>query len=332
MKTFNKYIFNNRYFSTFILLIMLITPVGALLTGCSTDDKVVLTTGFGNEEIMRIGDLDCSTQEALLYLSDTKKEYAKLYGADIWSVSINGVYVKDNIKTMVLNQIIKTKVMNLMAADMGIALDEDSIKGAKVLARDYYEALSDDDKAKLGNITQEKLEEIYQEKILAGLLYQELTNDINQEISDDEARTIVLKQIYVSYGQNDTDKVDARTKCEEAVAQFGEGVPFEKLIGQYSEKEEESLYYQKGDLPESMEISAFNLGQGEISDIIEGNDGYYILYCVNPNDLSVTESTKAEIIENRKREAFDEKYEAFNKTVSYYINMELWDSIDYEIK
>ena len=57
---------------------MLITPVGALLTGCSTDDKVVLTTGFGNEEIMRIGDLDCSTQEALLYLSDTKKEYAKL--------------------------------------------------------------------------------------------------------------------------------------------------------------------------------------------------------------------------------------------------------------
>lgn len=65
---------------------------------------------------------------------------------------------------MVLNQIIKTKVMNLMAADMGIALDEDSIKGAKVLARDYYEALSDDDKAKLGNITQEKLEEIYQEK------------------------------------------------------------------------------------------------------------------------------------------------------------------------
>ncbi len=310
---------------------MLITPVGALLVGCSTDDKVVLTAGFGNEEVMRIGDLECSTQEALLYLSETKKEYAKLYGADIWSVSVNGVYVGDNIKTMVLNRIIKTKVMNLMAADMGLTLDEDSIKGAKVLARDDYEALSDSDKEKLGNISQDELEKIYQEKILAGLLYQELTKDINQEISDDEARTIVLKQIYVAYGNTDTDKVDARTKCEEAAMQFDEGVPFEKLIGQYSDKEEESLYYQKGDMPESMENSAFNLGQGEISDILEGKDGYYILYCVNPNDLSVTESTKAEIIENRKKEAFDEKYEAFNKTVSYYINMELWDSLDYEI-
>lgn len=331
MKTFNKYIFNNRIFSTFLLLIMLITPLGALLTGCSTDEKVVLTTGFSNEEVMRIGDLGCSTQEALLYLADTKKEYAELYGTDIWTVSVNGIYVGDNIKTMVLNRIIKTKVMNLMAADMGITLDEDSLKGASILAKDYYEALSDSEKAKLGNISLDEVERIYQEKILAGLLYQELTNDINREISDDEARTIVLKQVFVSYGTTDTDRVDARTKCEEVVAQFGEGMAFEKLIAEYSDKEEEALYYQKGDMQEELEATAFNLGQGEISGILEGNDGYYILYCVNPNDLSVTESTKAEIIESRKKEAFDEKYETFNKSVSYYINMELWDSIDYEI-
>lgn len=331
MKTLAKYEFNKRLFSTFLLLIMLITCVLALLTGCSTEKKVILTAGFGNQEVLRIGELGCSTQEALLYLSDTKKEYTSLYGAEIWSVSINGVYVGDNIKTMVLNRIIKTKVMNLMAAEREIELDDDTRKASNALAKDYYNALSDGDKEKLGNISLEEVERIYAERILAGLLYQNLTNDVNQEISDDEARTIVLKQIYIKYGANDTDKVDAYAKCEEAVAQFNEGIPFEKLIQDYSDKDEESLYYQKGDMPEYLETVAFNLGKGEMSNIIEGMTGYYILYCVNPNDLSVTESTKTEIIEKRKQEAFGEKYDAYFKSVSYYLNQELWDSIDYNL-
>lgn len=324
-----KYKFNKRTFSTICLLIMLITVVEPLLTGCSGNTKYILTTGFGRDEIMRIGDDSCSTQEALLYLASIKNEYTDTFGQEIWSVSNNGVTVEDNIKDMVLGRIIKIKVMNLMAADMNVQLDDDMRKQVEARAKEYYDSLPESEKKHLGNIEYEDVRQYYMDMEVAELLYQELTNDVNAEISDDEARTVVVKQIFISYGKNDVDRMDARSKAEEVSERLQNGESFDKLLGEYSDLGEQSMSYQKGDLDDTLETCIFNMGKDEVSKVLEGLDGYYIMYCVNPNDLSVTDVTKAEIIEERKKVAFDEKYQRYFETVTYYINDEAWEKLNY---
>lgn len=308
---------------------MLITFVEPLLTGCSSDKKVIITTGFKADEIMRIGNESCSTGEALLYLSDTKREYTEVYGSGIWSVSTNGVYVGDDIKDMVLNRIIKIKIMNLMAADLNIELEHEAKKLVEGDAKNYYDSMKSLDSNLAKEISLADVKEYFLNKAIAELLYQELTNDVNVEISDDEARTVVIKLIHIGYGANDTDKVDAYEKASQAIGQLTEGASFEKMIAEYSDMPEETLYYQKGDMDVSLESSAFELGKDEFSSILEGQDGYYILYCVNPNDLSVTDITKSEIINGRKVEAFNKKYQDYYAGVQYFINEELWDSLEY---
>lgn len=329
MSNLRKYKFNKTTFSTICLLIMLITLVGPLLTGCSSNKKYILTTGFGREEVLRIEGESCSTQEALLYLASTKNEYTSIYGPEIWSVSSNGISVEDNIKDMVINRIIKVKVMNLMAADLGISLEKEEKKAIEAEAKEYYESLTKEEREKLGDIQQEDVVKYYIDMAVAEKLYLELTNDINNEISDDEARTVIVKLIYIDYGINDMDRMDARSKINEARERLLEGESFDKLMGEYSDLGEQSRAYQKGTLEKKLEDCAFNMGKDEISDVIEGLDGYYILYCVNPNDLSVTDVTKAEIIDERRMTAFDEKYQKYYKGVTYYLNDEVWNELNY---
>lgn len=324
-----KYKFNKRTFSTICLLIMLITCVEPLLTGCSGNTKFILTTGFKSDELLRIEGESCSTREALLYLANTKTEYTSIYGQEIWSVSNNGITVEDNIKNMVLGRIIKTKVMSLMAEDMNITLDNDVRKSVEAEAKSYFESLSSEEKKKLGNIKLEDVERYFMDRALCEKLYVELTNDVNEEISDDEARTIVIRQIFISYGSNDMDRIDARSKIEEAEERLLAGESFDKLLGEYSDLGEQSLSYQKGQLDAKLEECAFSMGKDEFSKVLEGLDGYYILYCVNPNDLSVTDITKEEIIEERKQVAFEEKYQKYYSTVTYFLNEEAWNELDY---
>ena len=70
------------------------------LTACGGDDgtKVVFTTGFGKNEVFRIGDESCSKAEIMIYLTTTQNQYENVYGTEIWNISLNGVTLEDNVK------------------------------------------------------------------------------------------------------------------------------------------------------------------------------------------------------------------------------------------
>lgn len=67
------------------------------LTACGGDDgtKVVFTTGFGKNEVFRIGDESCSKAEIMIYLTTIQNQYANVYGTEIWNTSLNGVTLED---------------------------------------------------------------------------------------------------------------------------------------------------------------------------------------------------------------------------------------------
>ena len=318
----------------------LLTVLLLLLSGCMDSlkgSKVVLTTGFEKNEVFRIEDMSCTLPEAMVYLVNTKNRYESVYGREIWNVSLDGVTLEENIKETVLAQLAQQKTMNLLARQNGVALSEEEEARVMQAAETYFQSLSEEEKSAL-QITVKDVEELYREYALARKVYQYIIKDINPEISDDEARTITVQYIYfrtcvldgtgkkIEYSEE--EKQEILRKAEEVRFQLkNEEADFEELILKYSDSEEGTCSFGKGEKDQAFEDAAFNLETDEISDIVETPDGYYLIKCISTFNRTETDANKVKIVEKRREEVFGQEYEDFVATLTRNLNEDLWQSV-----
>ncbi|MBR1669825.1 MAG: peptidylprolyl isomerase [Butyrivibrio sp.] len=321
---------------------MLLTFILAqvLITGCSADTlgrKVVFTTGFSDNEVFRIEDVSCSLTETMVYLVNMQNGYEATFGSEIWRQQTDSGTVEDRLKESVLAKVAQIKVMNLLASENGIELDESELEKAKSAAEEYYETLSDSDKEAMNNVTVSDLAQIMAEQALANKLYDYIIRDINPEISDDEARTITVEQIFVkTYNLDQSgnkvpfeekDKARAHDRIREAFIKLMNGGDFDEVLEQYNEADEGTISFGKGEMDSAYETAAFNLGTDEVSGIVETRDGYVIIKCISTFNREETETNKVKIMEQRKREVFGKEYDAFVETLTKELNSKLWDRV-----
>lgn len=318
----------------------LLTVLLLLLSGCMDSlkgSKVVLTTGFEKNEVFRIEDMSCTLPEAMVYLVNTKNRYESVYGREIWNVSLDGVTLEENIKETVLAQLAQQKTMNLLARQNGVALSEEEEARAMQAAETYFQSLSEEEKSAL-QITVKDVEELYREYALARKVYQYIIKDINPEISDDEARTITVQYIYfrtcildgtgkkIEYSEE--EKQEILRKAEEVRFQLkNEEADFEELILKYSDSEEGTCSFGKGEKDQAFEDAAFNLETDEISDIVETPEGYYLIKCISTFNRTETDANKVKIVEKRREEVFGQEYEDFVAALTRNLNEDLWQSV-----
>ncbi len=319
--------------------LMLATGMAFSLTGCASLEhtKIVLITGFTENELFRIEDRSCSKSEFMVYLVNTQNSYEAGFGDGIWNVNIGDNSMESYVKDKCLSTLAQVKAMNLLAVDSGIELSEAEISSANSAASEYFSSLTDDDKKAMCGITEETLQEMYQEYATAAKLYDYIIRDINPEISDDEARTITVEQIVLnaweldSKGQKVALEGEARqsvkNNAQQILHQLNEGTDFSVLMEQYNEAEESTVSVGKGDVAPEIETAAFNLDNGEISTVIESNDTYVILKCISTFNREETEANKIRIVEEKKREVFGEQYDEFAAKLSKVLNEELYKKI-----
>lgn len=325
----------NRRMAAALLTVLLL-----LLSGCMDSlkgSKVVLTTGFEKNEVFRIEDMSCTLPEAMVYLINTKNRYESVYGREIWNVSLDGVTLEENIKETVLAQLAQQKTMNLLARQNGVVLSEEEEARVMQAAETYFQSLSEEEKSAL-QITVKDVEELYREYALARKVYQYIIKDINPEISDDEARTITVQYIYfrtcildgtgkkIEYSEE--EKQEILRKAEEVRFQLkNEEADFEELILKYSDSEEGTCSFGKGEKDQAFEDAAFNLETDEISDIVETPDGYYLIKCISTFNRTETDANKVKIVEKRREEVFGQEYEDFVAALTRNLNEDLWQSV-----
>ena len=312
-----------------------------LLTGCGMDAfdrKIVFTTGFSNNEVFRIEDSSCSLTEMKYYLVSTQRGYEDNFGSQIWDQETDSGTVEDRLKDSVLAKVAQIKVMNLLAKEKGIELDENEINESASKAAEYFEGLSDEDKVAMNNLTLEDITQIYEERAVADKLYDFIIKDINPEISDDEARTITVEQILIKTYKTDAsgdrveysagEKDEAHRRIREIYKKLlNEESTFEELMGEYNEADESTVSFGKGELESAYEDAAFDLGTDQVSSIVETSDGYVLIKCISTFNREETEANKIDIVEDRKREVFGAQYDAFVTTLTKELNEKLWNSI-----
>ena len=233
-----------------LMALFLIFLMVAGVSGCNTeasDTKLVLYTGFKDDEIFRIETMSCMMPEVMVCLTNTQNQYENVFGEEIWNTDLNGVTLEENIKETVLAHLAQIKTMNLLAKKHGVTLDTAELELAREAAAVYYESLNETERNAMG-VDTEIIENLYAEFALAHKVYDYIIKDINPEISDDEARTITVQYILIkTYAMDGTGKkieysdsarIDALARAQEIRAMaMEEGSDFEDLVLAYSEGE-----------------------------------------------------------------------------------------------
>ena len=288
-------------------------------SGCRVgNEEVTISRGMADDEVFLIDGKVCPLPVMKLLLMNNMNLHGESYGIDLLQNEDLKVQKKfeQYVKKISMDEITRVYSMVALANAQGVTLTDEQKELAQWAGEDCFQSLTDEEVAYL-NISQENVQDIYEKYALADKLYQSLVQDVNEEVSDDEARVMEVRQIYT------TNEEQAR----KALADLEAETEFSTVAANYNEADEISLTLQRGMLPEEAETVVFSMEDGEISDLIETDQGYYIFCCDNKFDEEQTQIHKQDIVEQRKQEAFHSVYDPFVETIHSKLNESVWDDL-----
>lgn len=298
-------------------LVSCLVLLGAL-TGCTIGGKEIVfeTSPTGFNDVFMVGETACSIKQAKLYLCNYKSLYGSAYGVNLWDYDFEGESLEQYVKDITLDELTKVVCMDMVALQQGIELTEKEEGKLAKAAKEYYESLSEDEKAYM-EVSESDVLEIYKNYALAEKLYTSLTQGVNTEVSDDDARVIKIIPIIVG------DQM-AAGQVKEMIAN---GDDFATIASTYSTSSASEITVARGELPPEVEAVAFELDNDEISDVVMADGNYYFIKCINKLEEELTEANKGNILIEREKEQFNTVYEEFVGNATFELNEEIWDSI-----
>ena len=304
------------------MLCLAVTMLSVTLTGCTIGNTEIVfeMNTIGQNHVFSVNGEKCSKEEAYLYLCNYQNIYGTAYGLNLWEYDLDkkgeNESLESYVKDVTLSQLTNIMCMEQLAKQEKIVLTETEKKTVREVAEEYYKSLSKKERSYI-DINKNKLEDIYEKYALAQKLYNTLTQGVDEEVSDDEARVIRIQKIFVT--QNETALLVQQKLLN--------GEKFENLVSTYNEGETTTINLSREEAPKEVEDVAFCLDNNEVSDMITTEDGYYFIKCLNKYEEELSEENKKNIIIKRRKEQFDDKYLKLMESSEFVLNEKVWDSI-----
>ena len=286
--------------------------------GLMENTEIVFTTGLSGEQLFKIGKSVCTLPEAMIYVMDYQRQYEGVYGVEMWEHDFGGITFENYVKDTIVDQLASMKAITLLAGDYEVSLSSDEEKKVSQAAEDYYGALTEE-QIEYMDLELKDVESLYRDHALSGKVYEEITKDVNTEVSDVEARIITVQQF----------RLDSAETAQSVKEQLDEGRDFAAVASSYSLDSQVTYTFGRGEHDAAYEEAAFALENDQVSDVIETEDGYYILKCVNNFDQEATEDNKVTMVEKRRDELFESVYEKLVADTPSQFNSRLWEKVHF---
>ncbi len=281
----------------------------------------VIVCGCGVKETLLSGrksEREYGKAESMVIVTTERLRYEELYTDKIWDVAVDesGTTFEETLVNQIHDFLKELKTMSRMADEENVTLSGKERELVKQAAAQYMENLKNAGDS--FEITRDVAESLYEDYWKAEKLVETLTENVNLEVSDSEAKVITVDEIVLS----DKDQADETLKKVRT-----EGTDFMTVAKEVSEDQEIEKKISRGMRSEEYEQVAYALASGEISDVIGADGKYYILRCVSDYDEAATKIRKEEMVREKKNEAFYETYSEYAAKVHLAKDDSLWKNL-----
>lgn len=247
------------------------------------------------------------TRSQILVIASTEKNrYEAVCGEEIWTAGGGSEETFEQYLTAKLHTFMdELKIMNLLAEEKGLSLTSQETAAMGEAASAYYGALTQEDISRM-EISMEQVQELFEDYCMAEKLVVSLSDGLQLEVSDSEAKVVVIQQACFA------DRQQAEVFL---AAVQEEGADFEKCAAAAGVQLEERSIGRMEE-PAVYEEAAFALLTGEISSVIEAEGRYYVLKSVNDYDREATAARKEVIYKERRQKMFREIYDDYRQEIT----------------
>ena len=273
---------------------------------------------FENQKIAKAEEF--SRAETMIFVAEEKNKYENKFGYALWNLKSGdgSLFFKDYIVSITKGFIEKMMVLKLTAEDLNIIVSNaDNEKIAKA-SEEYYDALSYADKNYIG-CNEDDVLKAFTDYHIARLVVDNLSKNASTELSISEAKVIRVQYIVFE------DKEAAAKTAEEVK---NKGANFAYFAKTRSKETEIEMIIKRGDETSTRFPELFYLSDGQVSDVIQFKNRYYLFKCVEDYLVDETENRRLEVLRSMKNSEFDEKFKKYEETYKIKSNSSYWREID----
>ena len=257
--------------------------------------------------------------QAMLIITTEANRYRTVYTDQIWQVQVGEeesfqLYLLEQIRTFLK----EVKTMNLLADERGIQLTGQEKEQLRQLSSEFYQSLTEADRACIG-ASEEDVYAMYEAYHRANRLVDEVTKNVDLEISDSEARVMKVQELCL----------ETEESAQEAFHQLSEeGTNFSSVARAIREEGYKEESVGRGERSAAYEAAVFSLEDGQLSQPFADGDSWYLVKCVDSYDEDATLERKERLALQRKNQAFRRIYDTFAGEHPVEIQGSIWENVD----
>ena len=261
-----------------------------------------------------------SRGEAMIYVAEEKNRYENRFGYSLWNLKSGdgSRYFKDYIVYVTKAFIEKIMVLKLTANDLNIVISNADNEKLVKASEEYYNSLSTADKAYI-ECNEKDVLNAYTDYHTARLVVDNLSKKASTELSISEAK--VMRVQYILF-----DDIETAMKTAEDVKQ--KGANFAYFAKTRSKDTEIEMIIKRGDETSTRFPELFYLSDGQISEVIQFKNGYYLFKCVEDYLVDETENRRLEVLISMKNTEFQENFKKYEDAYKIKSNSSYWREID----
>lgn len=311
------------------------------LTGCGSmnNDDVVATVG---ESEIKLG-------VANFYARMQQAQYETYYagmmgttGEELWAKETDGKTYEQSVKSDMIKSLENIYILEQHASEYEVVLSEDEKKAIDKAAEEFDENNALEDKEAVSGYNK------YVKKVLELLTIQSkmedaMTADVDTEVSDDEAAQKAMKYVFYSYTKDENDSTSTmseteKTEVKKKATDFAEKLKnsdtkdIDAVANEAGMEVQTATFDSESTSPNADLVKAADAltTEGDVTDAIETDSGIYVAKVTSFLDRTATDAKKQSIVEERKKDQYDDLLKKWRKKTDINLNKRVWKKVDFQ--
>lgn len=322
--------------------------------------SIVVFTGCGKKDgskdlVVSVGDTKVYMDEMMFYIYMTETQlnqidqmYQAYMGTSYWDQEYSeGVTVREYSKTSTMDMAVQYEILYAEAIKAGNELSDEDKAASKESIGQIMSSLSEAQLEKTG-LTEEIVTKVWNKTAIS----YNYTNNLIEgfDIDDEKIRAGINKSDYKQYDtqslfistmkydeegksseMTDKEKSEAKNKIEALLDKAKAGDDFSTLVTDNEDvtSTDRSFLVNDESTSEEYKEAAMKLKNNQVSEVLEMEDGYYIIKMVEDDSDESYEAAVSEAIKQEENTRFQVAYEELKKNYEIKINNDVWDELEF---